>query len=155
MAMGGTVKSAFGVPRCMSAEDKLEIQELKYRHCYATDESDTAAVPELFVEDGVLDIPLKDPLVGHEEIQSYFEWLEEQEYTARAHNLVNPVIDIDGDTATGKWYYMVVYAFPDGDFLLGQGVFDDEFVRTDDGWKIVSVTAKRRITRRVSAERMD
>jgi hypothetical protein len=38
---------------------------------------------------------------------------------------------------------------------MGHGHYDDEFVRTDDGWKIDSVTARRRITREVSAAPID
>jgi len=48
------------------------------------------------------------------------------------HLLVNPVIDVTGDAAHGRAYIVV---------LLGSGIgmvgsYDDELVRTADGWKL-------------------
>lgn len=132
--------------------DRFEIQELKHEYCYATDDLDVDRIVETFTADGVLEVPIHDPIEGHDGLADYFEWFAEQAYETRAHNVFNPVIDVDGDTATGEWYYMVLYTLPGGNFEMGHGHYDDEFVRTDDGWKISSVTAKRRITREVSAD---
>jgi ketosteroid isomerase-like protein len=135
--------------------DEAEIERLKHRYCYATDALDVDAISETFTEDGLLDVPIYDAVEGHEGIREYFEWFGDQTYETRAHNVFNPIIDVDGDTATGIWYYLVVYTVPGGKMLVGHGRYDDEFVRTDDGWKLSSVIARRRITREVPAERPD
>lgn len=138
-----------------AVEDKLHIRELKHEYCYATDDLDIEGIPEVFAEGAHLEVPIHDPLDGRDGIREYFEWFGEQEFEVRSHNVVNPLVDVDGDEATGKWYYMVVYTLPDGDLLFGHGEYDDEFVRTDDGWRLSSCIARRRITRRLPAERMD
>lgn len=136
-------------------EDKAEITELKYEYCYATDNLDMDRMREIYTDDGYLDVPIYETVEGHEKINEYFEWFDEQEYGTGAHSVFNPIIDVDGDTATGKWYYAVVYTLPDGTLEFGQGEYDDEYVRTGDGWKLSSVIAKRRITRRIPAERVN
>lgn len=135
--------------------DKAAIRELKYEYCYATDALDIDRMLEIYTADGHLDVPIYETVDGHEGIREYFEWFDEQEYGTGAHSVFNPLIDVEGDTATGKWYYAVMYTVPGGDLEFGQGEYDDEYVRTDDGWKLSSVTAKRRITRRISAEQID
>lgn len=135
-----------------SLADQAAIKELKYEYCYATDALDVDRMLETFVSDGLLDVPIHEPIEGHEGIREYFEWFAEQEYETRAHNVFNPIIDVEGDAATGEWYYVVAYALPGGDLEFGHGHYDDEYVRTDDGWKLSTVTARRRITREVSAE---
>lgn len=137
------------------ATDKLAIQEVKHDYCYVTDDLDVERIPDVFSADTYLKTPLYEAVEGHDGVREYFEYFGEQEFEVRAHNVVNPVIDVDGDTATGRWYYMVVYALPGGDLLFGHGDYEDEFVRTDDGWRVSYCVAKRRITRRVSAEEMN
>jgi hypothetical protein len=57
----------------------------------------------------------------------------------RVHMIHTPLIQVDGDTATGAWTLMVHLKRPDGpvDILLGR--YSDEFIRTPDGWRIASV----------------
>lgn len=135
--------------------DRAELQEVKHEYCYATDELDVERILETFTPDGRLVVPIYDPIEGHEEIREYFEWFAEQEYETRAHNVFNPILEIDGDTAAGEWYYVVLYTLPGGNLEVGHGHYEDEFVRTDDGWKLASVTARRRITREVEAAPID
>ena len=55
----------------------------------------------------------------------------------RAHHLVlNPVIDVDGDTASAKsnWAF-VTRSETDGPVLSMLGTYYDELRRTEDGWK--------------------
>jgi hypothetical protein len=63
--------------------------------------------------------------------------------------VANPVIEggIDGDPdrASGTWYYLVVFEFPDGTVEFGQGRYDDAFRRVNGEWRIASVTATRQV----------
>jgi hypothetical protein len=57
------------------------------------------------------------------------------------HSFTNPIIDIDGDTATGNWLLWV--AGTDGDD--GTEVFQSEdltYTRTPDGWRIQSLNLR-------------
>jgi len=135
--------------------DKAEIWELKHQYCYAMDEVDIDWMQSIFAEDGHLDVPIYENVTGHDGIREYFEWYREQDFGTSVHSVSNPLIEIDGDTASGRWYYTVTYAQNSDDLIHGIGAYDDEYVRTDDGWKLSSVVAKRRITRELSASRTD
>ncbi|UMG94527.1 nuclear transport factor 2 family protein [Nocardioides sp. TF02-7] len=53
------------------------------------------------------------------------------------HTVHHPEIDVDGDTATGRWYLhdkVLVDAFRFA--LEGAAIYADRYVRTADGWRI-------------------
>lgn len=53
------------------------------------------------------------------------------------HRLSNLAIQIDGDHATSRTYVDSLLMTPDGaDGLEAHGFYDDELVRTPDGWRI-------------------
>ena len=126
------------------ASDRTELLELKYRYCYATDNADVEALLDVFTENGYFDIGIYGTGSGHDDLREYMEWFAENKPGIRAHNVVNPIIDIDGDRATGKWYYFVLYETPDGQLEMGHGYYDDEYRRVDGTWKTSSLVAKRR-----------
>jgi hypothetical protein len=58
---------------------------------------------------------------------------------ATQHHLGLPVIDLDGDRAHARCYFMaqhVVNALAPNPFLLIGGWYTDDLVRTADGWRI-------------------
>jgi hypothetical protein len=61
------------------------------------------------------------------------------------HRLTNFVIDVDGDTATARTYvHAVLMLTPDdgANWVEAVGHYDDELVRTGDGWRIRRRTTK-------------
>lgn len=53
------------------------------------------------------------------------------------HSLSNMAIDVRGDTATARTYVDNTNMMPDGrSGTHAIGYYDDELVRTDDGWRI-------------------
>jgi hypothetical protein len=66
------------------------------------------------------------------------------------HRLSNFVVDVDGDTATARTYVRAVLmmtADPNAQWVEAVGHYDDELVRTADGWRIRKrVTTTPRIT---------
>ncbi len=60
------------------------------------------------------------------------------------HQVHHPEIDVDGDTATGRWYLVDRVIVDAVKFMLeGAAFYEDRYVRTDEGWK-VSHTGYRR-----------
>jgi len=58
------------------------------------------------------------------------------------HHLHTPEIEVTGDSATAIWAMNDYVDF--GQFLLrGYGHYNEEYVRTDEGWKIKSSTLSR------------
>jgi 3-phenylpropionate/cinnamic acid dioxygenase small subunit len=53
------------------------------------------------------------------------------------HRLSNLVVAVDGDTATARTYVDSLLMTPDGQAgVHAAGFYDDELVRTSDGWRI-------------------
>lgn len=127
-------------------EQKQAIRDLKYRYGRYTDRGEVDAFVDLFTEDADFDVGVYGTGSGRDEIRAFIEWVTEQDVVARVHNIFNPLITVDGDTASGDWYYIALYERDDG-VEFGQGYYEDEYRLVDDEWKIASLTAKRIITR--------
>lgn len=129
-----------------AALEKLKIRELKYQYCFATDAIDIDALLDTFTEDGYLEIEIFGSAEGHEGIREYLDWFGRQEFELRAHNVFNPMLSLGDDIAEGTWYYLVIYELVNGTLSIGHGEYSDVYVKTDDGWKISSLIARRRIS---------
>ena len=58
------------------------------------------------------------------------------------HYVMNPIIDIDGDTATGKWLLLEPCSFPQGDErqpIWVAAKYEDDYPRVDGEWKFKRV----------------
>ena len=52
------------------------------------------------------------------------------------HAVMNPIIEIEGDFARAHWHLIGAGRLPDDSSILGVGGYEDEYVRTPDGWRI-------------------
>ena len=89
------------VARLSAIED---IKQLKARYCeYCDDHYNPSGVSNLFVEDAVWD---GGPEFGHHEgraaIRSFFAGISDN-ILFGAHLVMNPIIEVDGSAATGRW----------------------------------------------------
>ena len=50
------------------------------------------------------------------------------------------LVDVDGDQARGWWYLIEFNRRAQGDGTMHLGHYDDEYVRTPDGWQFASRT---------------
>jgi uncharacterized protein (TIGR02246 family) len=122
-------------------EDQQEILKLKARYVNINDggwkgptHTDPQAVAELFTEDGVWDgLPSSPYAAGREEIRKLFEAFGAVPFVV--HYVTNPVIEVDGDSATGHWHALVTITVPGDKALWTLGYYIDEYVRTAEGWK--------------------
>ena len=124
--------------RLRTLEDIEEIKRLKARYCaYCDDNYDARGIASLFTEDGVWDGANLGKLVGPEEIRSYFKRAPER-VPFGIHMIMNPIIEVVGDTAEGSWYFFK----PETCVLAGAnqavwtaGRYDEEYVRVNGEWK--------------------
>ncbi|WP_296603928.1 nuclear transport factor 2 family protein [Nocardioides sp.] len=60
------------------------------------------------------------------------------------HQAHHPEIDVDGDTATGRWYLQDKVIVPEFSFMLeGAAFYEDRYVRTAEGWRVAHTGYRR------------
>jgi len=124
-------------------QDYRRILELKYRYCRTLDTEDVEGYASVFTEDGVLTARTfaeSEPNLrkeGREELRDLIrERRETLDYTLAQHRPYNPVVELDGDEATGQWYFTFVAEHGDGTIEFEFGEYDETYRRVDDAWQI-------------------
>jgi hypothetical protein len=158
-AAGGIVMSVLGVVSAqqigfgdheLSAKDYIEIEQLMYRYAHAIDTcaNDGYDYADIYTEDGVFvdnfseDGFSQDGIVravGREALArisgggdracksvGWKDW---------SHLMINPVIRPTAEGASGR-VYLVVIGAQGPDHVQRFGGYEDEYVKTDSGWKI-------------------
>jgi hypothetical protein len=121
--------------------DIEEIRKLKYLYCKYNDGgwvdqplSHQGPAADLFVEDGVWDARPVAIAEGREEIRKLFASFAA--LPMAYHSVLNPIIEVNGDTATGHWHMVGGGIGLTGSSTLGLGLYEDTYVRTPDGWRV-------------------
>jgi len=128
----------------MVESDRRAILECKHAYCYALDAADADRLDRVFTSGGSVDISVYGTATGSEELREFVDWVDET-VDHVAHLVANPIVTVDGKTASGTWYYVVLLQYPDGETEFGQGRYEDDFRRVDGEWKLETVRAQRDI----------
>ena len=120
--------------------DYVALTQLKHEYCHLIDGGDYEEWVALFTDDGAFGFAGEDPFEGTAGLTEFAEEVFDENYGYSAHFVANPVIEIDGDEATGNWYFCLLFETADGDLGWSQARYEDEFRRVDGEWRIVSVT---------------
>jgi uncharacterized protein (TIGR02246 family) len=121
--------------------DRVEIEALRGEFSDAVMMNDHDRFASLFTPDGVVRIPLGNiEAAGREQIRALGQRREAiAEYFLQT---THPgMIQLDGDTATGRAYLSEVARLRDGGSALNYFVYHDRYQRTPDGWKFAERTA--------------
>jgi hypothetical protein len=126
--------------RIRRLEDIEAIRQLKARYCYACDDGyDADLLADLFIEDGVWDGGALGKAVGRQQILRFFQGSPDVIPFA-VHMVTNPLIEIDGDRATGVWYLFQAASYaPENTPLWGSARYDETYVRVGEDWKFESL----------------
>jgi SnoaL-like domain len=124
--------------------DIQEITRLKAKYCFGCDGVPSAdvnhdrhvnydMVASLFTEDAELDGVGR--CRGREAIREYYKGI--QHLPLAIHCVATPLIEVHGDAATGKWHGIIPLITAEEKVAAWLvGVYEDDFVRTSEGWKI-------------------
>ena len=120
--------------------DRIEINDLLIRYTVAIDKKDYELLDTCFTPDAQVDYTTSGGTKGaYPEVR---KWLEQalSVFPITMHFISNSVVEIDGDRATARTYVInpMVFVNPDESqhiFTVG-AYYNDELVRTDDGWRI-------------------
>jgi uncharacterized protein (TIGR02246 family) len=127
--------------RLQVLEDIESIRQLKARYCQACDDDHNPdAVAACFVEDGLWEGPnLGVHAKGRAAIRDYIGGVRDSgRMRNSAHMVMNPIIAVDGDVATGQWRLLMLYTTRPVDGKVEHyriiGTYDEVYVRRDGAW---------------------
>jgi limonene-1,2-epoxide hydrolase len=124
--------------RLQRIEDIETIKHLKARYCaFCDDNYNVQGIASLFTDDGVWDGGDLGKAEGHAAIIKFFERAPSA-FSFAIHHVMNPIIEVDGNRATGRWYLLqpLIRTRRDGEaamWLVGR--YEDEYVRIGREWK--------------------
>lgn len=122
------------------------IKQLKAEYCdICDDDHNQDRIVSIFAEDGIWEGKGVGLAKGHAEIRTLFKGFEEA-ISFSQHNVFNPRIRVDGDTAHGIWYFLGPFTFRDGDRQVWLAArYEDDYVKIDGTWKIQHLRAHGRM----------
>jgi hypothetical protein len=124
--------------------DRLEIYDLQTRYSMAIDAGCYDDLDDLFLPDVVADYGALGELRGVEAVKDACRDALEP-LTVAQHVNANHWADLDGDTARAGCYFRVHQhreGTPGGEHFAMGGRYDDDVVRTPDGWRIARRTLR-------------
>ncbi|MDF3341541.1 nuclear transport factor 2 family protein [Mycolicibacterium septicum] len=123
-------------------EDRLDIVDVLVRYATGIDRRDWPLFRTAFTDDCALDYGEIGQWNG---VDAVTEFMDRSHAMAgrTMHRLSNHTIAVDGDAATARTYIDgLIMAQDNNSGVNAVGFYDDELVRTADGWRI----ARRRFT---------
>lgn len=126
--------------------DLEDIRTLRHRYAYLANvvdgqPGDPQEFAKLFAEDGTLDLGM-GVATGREAIVAMMQSATTQ-WVCAMHYMLNPLIDLQGDTAEGKVSGLFAFTTKDKPSPIWlSNIYSDAYVRTASGWKFQSVEIK-------------
>ncbi len=116
-------------------EDIAAIGQLKYRYLRTLDTKQWDDFTDCFLAEATADY--NGLVFDDREALVAFMRKNMGEGMLTQHQVHHPEIEVDGDTATGRWYLqdrVIVEAFR---FMMeGAAFYEDRYRRTPDGWRV-------------------
>lgn len=119
-------------------EDLRAIENLKYRYLRSLDTKDWTTFASTLTDDVTGNYGEGLAFSDREELVGYMR-ANVGPAVITEHRVAHPEIEIDGDTAHGRWYLQDRVIVAEFSFMLiGAAFYDDTYRRTADGWRISS-----------------
>jgi uncharacterized protein (TIGR02246 family) len=116
--------------------DRVEIEALRGEFTDAGMMDDYDRFASLFTQDGVWRIPVVNAeFAGREQIRAGIERLKQDLWDYLVQTTHPGMVQLDGDTASGRAYVLSFGHMRDGRSHLNYSVYHDRYQRTPDGWK--------------------
>ena len=113
--------------------DIEDIKQLKARYASACDDDyNPEKLATLFAEDAIWDGSILGYAEGREAIREFFAG-SSQLVPFAVHQVSNPLIEIDGDSATGQWFLWQPMVFGEQALWLS-AVYEDSYVSIGGQW---------------------
>ena len=133
--------------RLTRMEDIEAIKQLKAEYCdICDDDHNPDRITTIFAEDGIWEGAGFGKAQGRAAIRELFKKFQTL-ISFSQHQVLNPVIKIDGDRATGIWYFFGPFTFYKNNqakWLAAR--YQDDYVKVNGEWKIQHLRARGRMT---------
>ncbi len=128
--------------RITNIEDVEAIKKLKARYCAICDDNhDPEKITGLFTSDAVWESEGIGVHQGHAAIRALFQRFQAR-ISFSQHNVMNPIIEVDGDTASGTWYFLGPFTFRKGNRAMWLAArYEEQYVKIDGQWKFKHLRA--------------
>ena len=125
--------------RVQRIEDAEAIRRLRYLYCEYGNLYDAENFVSLFAPGAVWDGG--DAFGRQEGLEQIEQMVRDAGERIRfsAHYIMNEMIDIDGDSATGRWW-LLMPCILDNESTWLFATYDDDYVRIDGRWLIKKIT---------------
>jgi len=130
-------------------EDEREVLRTLHRYAHAVDYGDEDGWVDLFTDDGLfvsrtaLDPAPVTRFAGHAELRGFIENHTRVPERLHKHMIVEPLIDVDGDTASATSYLFVLMEHEDQPVIRVLGRYVDRLRRCADGrWRFTERVAE-------------
>ena len=123
--------------RITRLEDIEAIRRLKARYCeICDDDHNPDLITTLFTEDGIWEGDGIGRAEGHAEIRALFENFQRL-ISFSQHMVQNPIIDVNGDSATGRWYVFGTFTYYRNNQARWQAArYHEDYRKADGEWEI-------------------
>lgn len=152
MTMATSAQESSIEARIQRLEDLQALRDLKSRYAYLADRifvargpASAAALADLFTEGAAADFDFLGRFTGRAQHLHAFEHVLPKGFIWSAHHMLNPLIEVHGDTATGSFYFLVnsrPEAPPGAPLTHFYGLYEDKFVRVGGTWKIADLVVR-------------
>lgn len=120
--------------RLRKLEDIEDIRDLRRLYHYFINDGLFERMPEVYTEDGVVDMGPLVRVQGHEAIAKFYMSVPEQVDFVIQY-IHNHLVTVDGDEATGLSYFDARYS-QQGESVIVAAKLDEKYKRTAAGWRI-------------------
>ena len=123
-------------------EDIEAIKKLKARYCeICDDDHNQDRIVQIFAEDGIWESKDFGAAKGHTELRKLFKSFADR-ISFSQHNVMNPIIEVSGNTAKGSWYFLGPFTFRKGNRQMWLAArYEDDYVKINGEWKFKHLRA--------------
>lgn len=123
--------------------DRLDIAANLSRYTYGCDTKDYDLIASAFTPDASIDYDSLPPFE-----HGFSDFIDNVRQTltqlkSTQHFIGNLHVDVDGDRAHCTSYVQATHVADNGHMFTGAGRYDDDLIRTPDGWKIAARVFRR------------
>ena len=132
--------------RITRIEDLEAIKQLKATYCdICDDDHNPDRITTIFAQDGIWEGAGFGKAQGHAAIRELFKKFQTL-ISFSQHQVMNPIITIDGERATGIWYFFGPFTFYKNNQAKWLAVrYEDDYVKVNGEWKIQHLRARGRM----------